>query len=183
MPNQPVSAAAAPSTSPLAESWSEVRAHDHVMRYRRSGAGRAVLLLRAPGDDARDALWPELADALTAHFRVFVPDVSLAADDDVALWLNDFLDGLGVAGIAVVATDRFCIAALELALLDADRVARVVLVPGGRAEETGLDGALATTTRGATVPLLVVRRGLGAAEALPLVTRFLDGERGDRATG
>ena len=35
------------------------------------------------------------------------------------------------------------------------------------------------STRGAAVPLLVVRRGLPAAEALPLVMRFLAGEGAD----
>jgi hypothetical protein len=76
----------------------------------------------------------------------------------------------------VVAADPFCIPALELALLDADQVARVVLVPGGEAGETGLDGALATTTRASSISLLVVRRGLSASDALPIVTRFLDGD-------
>ena len=166
MPN-PSAAARQPDT------WAEVRAHDHVMRYRRSGIGRVVLVLRS--DDGPEALWPELADALAARFRLIVPEVP-AADPDVAAWLTDFLEGLGMGGVAVVATDQLCIPALELALLDSDQVTRVVLVPGGRAEETGLDGSLATTTRTASVPLLVVRRGLSAPEALPLVTRFLAGD-------
>ena len=167
-----------PSILPLRHdpAWSEVRAHDHVMRYRRSGVGQAVLLLRS--DDGADALWPELGDVLAAHFRVILPEVP-ADGADVAAWLADFLEGLGVARVAVLAAEQLCLPALELALLDADQVARVVLVPGGRAEETGLDGALATRTRGAAVPLLVVRRGLPAAEALPLVMRFLAGEGAD----
>ena len=179
MPNPLAAAAAAPAICPP-EAFAEVRARDHVMRYRRTGAGRAVLVLCAGGAAEGDStpLWPELPGELAAHFRVLVPEVPAAAtaEGDVAVWLVDFLDGLGAAGVAVVATERFCVAALELALLDADRVARVVLVPGGRAEETGLDGALATPSRGDDIPILVVRRGLPADEALPLVTHFLAGE-------
>lgn len=178
--------AAAPALCPPA-AFAEVRARDHVMRYRRSGAGRAVLVLWADGATAADEgdslpLWPELPGELAAHFRVIVPEVPSGATTagDVAILLADFLDGLGACGVAVVAADRFCIAAVELALLDADRVARVVLVPGGGSgpgETTGLDGVLAATGRAAQpVPLLVVRRGTRAAEALPLVTRFLAGD-------
>jgi hypothetical protein len=167
MPN-PSTAAAARSP----DTWAEVRAHDHVMRYRRSGTGRAVLVLCSA--DGAEELWPELADALAARFRLIVPD--LPPGVDVAGWLGEFLEGLGSAGVAVVAADPFCVPALELALLDADQVARIVLVPGGEVGETGLAGALATTTRAASVSLLVVRRGLSAGDALPLVTRFLEGD-------
>ncbi len=169
MPNPSLAAALPPL-----DSWAEVRAHDHVMRYRRSGAGRAVLVLRS--GDGPEPLWPELVDALAARFRLIVPELP-SAGADVAAWLTDFLEGLGTPGVAVVAADPFCIPALELALLDTDQVARMVLVPGGQVEETGLDGALATTARGASVPLLVVRRGLPAGEALLLVTCFLADDR------
>ena len=167
-----------PATALPADSWAEVRAHDHVMRYRRSGAGRAVLLLCSA--DVPDPLWPGLTNALAGHLRLIVPELP-ANGGDVAAWLAEFLEGLGTSGVAIVAADQFCIPALELALLDAGQVARVVLVPGGRAGETGLDGALATTARQSAVPLLIVRRGLAAAEALPLVTRFLVGDAGGAA--
>ena len=166
-----------PSTIPARHepTWAEVRAHDHVMRYRRSGAGPAVLLLHA--GEASDALWPELLHVLSSSFRVIVPDLPDDADD-VAAWLADFLEGLGFARVAVLAAADLCLPALELALLDADQVSRVLLVPDGPAGETGLDAALATGARGADVPLLVVRRGLSAGEALPLVARFLAGDPG-----
>ena len=171
MPNPP---ALPPATRPP-ETWAEVRAHDHVMRYRRSGAGRVVLVLHADGDDgAADSLWPELAAALAERFRLIVPEAP-ADGADVSAWLGDFLEGLGVSGVALVAADRLCIPALELALLDTDQIARVVLVPGGRGTETVLDGALATSARQASLPLLIVRRGMPADEAVPLVTGFLAG--------
>lgn len=164
MPIPPDAAALPPET------WAEVRARDHVMRYRRSGAGPAVLLLCSA--DGPEPLWPELLQLLATRSRLIVPEVP-AAGADVASWLTDFLEGLGTARVAVVAAAPFCLPALELALLDRDQVARLVLVPGGGAEETGLGGVLTTATRPAPVPLLMVRRGLPAAEAMPLVMRFL----------
>ena len=156
--------------APTRETWAEVRAHDRVMRYRRCGAGQAILVLRPA--DGPEPLWPELARALAANCRVIAPDVPAGAD--VAAWLSDFLDGLGLARIAVVACDAFCVAALELALLDPDRVAGLVLVADGASDAGGVDGVTATTTeRAGAVPLLVVRRGLAVEQALPRVTRFL----------
>jgi hypothetical protein len=58
-----------------------------------------------------------------------------------------------------------------------------VLVPGGLAGETGLDGTLATTFEGVPVPLLVVRRGLSAAEVLPLLQQFLEHGRSNASVG
>ena len=46
-------------------------------------------------------------------------------------------------------------------------------LPAGAAGETGLDGTIAATFVGVSVPLLVVRRGLPATEALPLLRQFL----------
>ena len=152
------------------ESWAEVRSHEQVMRYRRSGAGPSVLLLRSPG--ATRTLWPELGDALAARFRVIAPDVP-PAGIGTARWLADFLEGLGLASVAVVAADVFCIPALELALLGGDQVSRLVLVPSGDADNAGLDGTLATPVRDESIALLVVRAGLPAGEALPLVVDFL----------
>jgi pimeloyl-ACP methyl ester carboxylesterase len=153
-------------SSPLAE----VRAHDQVMRYRRAGQGRPLLVLRAPG--AAAGIWPELDAHLAARFRVITPEIP-AGCADVARWLAGFLEGLGIDRVVVLATDPCCLSALELALLDVSQVERLVLVPGGLAGETGLDGTLGTTLEGVTVPLLVVRRGLAPDEALPLVQRFL----------
>jgi pimeloyl-ACP methyl ester carboxylesterase len=156
-----------------AETLAEVRAHDQVMRYRRVGAGRPLVILR--GADDSDALWPELDAELVSRFRVVTPE--LRADcEDVAAWVADFLEGLGLDRVAVLAAEPCCLSALELALLTAGQVERLVLVPAGAAGETGLDGTLATTLAGISVPLIVVRRGLGAAVALPLLRQFLEYE-------
>ena len=165
-----------PAAARTAEWWAEVRAHDRVIRYRRSGVGRAVLLLlRAPDDS--EPLWPELLDGLDRSFRLIVPEAP-SAGADVASWLADFLEGLGVSSVRILAFDPFCIPALELALLEADQIDRIVLVPNGSGAGTrgAGRGALATAMREVAVPLLVLRRGQPVDETLPLVTAFLEAE-------
>jgi pimeloyl-ACP methyl ester carboxylesterase len=166
MQNQP------PLTDP-AETLAEVRAHDQVMRYRRAGAGRPLVVLRAASGP--DALWPELDEALSTRYRVITPALPHGCDD-VAAWMGDFLEGVGLDRVILVAAEPCCLAALELTLLNADQVDRLVLVPSGSVGETGLDGSLATTLAGVPVPLLVVRRGLPAREALPLLCQFLQND-------
>jgi hypothetical protein len=163
--------------TPAPEQLAEVHAHDRVMRYRRRGAGPPVLVLAtlAPAQGAAEPLWPELLDALAARHRLLVPE--LPAGADLGEWLADFLEGLGLGSVTLVAAGPFCGAALELALLAADQVARVLLVADSGANGSGglQDGSLGGL-QAASVPLLVVRRDLPPAEALPLVARFVDGK-------
>ena len=156
-----------------AETLAEVRAHDQVMRYRRAGAGRPLVVLRAASGP--DALWPELDEALSTRYRVITPELPHSCDD-VAAWMGDFLEGVGLDRVILVAAEPCCLAALELTLLNGDQVDRLVLVPSGSVGETGLDGSLATTLAGVPVPLLVVRRGLPAREAVPLLSQFLQND-------
>lgn len=169
MPNTPLS----DTTSHATESWAEVRARDQVMRYRRSGVGRAVLLVVRPPHDVAP-LWPGVLEALGEQFRVIAPEAP-TAEADAACWLGDFLEGLGTSNVSILATGCFCIPVLELALLESDQIARIVLVPDGAGRELGGAGRglLETETRHLPVPLLVVRRGQSADEMLPLVTGFL----------
>jgi len=167
------------STYP-AVSLAEVRAHDQVMRYHRAGAGRPLVLLRTAA--STDALWPELEEQLVARYRVLTPELPPDCAD-VAAWVKDFLEGVGLDRVVIVAADPCCLSALELALLGAQQIERLVLVPSGLAGETGLDGTLATTYQGVPVPLLVVRRGLSAAEALPLFQQFLEQGRSNVSLG
>ena len=171
MSNAPLS----DQSSQAAESWAEVRARDQVMRYRRSGVGRAVLLVLWPPHEAVP-LWPELLDSLDERFRVIVPEAP-AAESDAASWLGDFLEGLGVSNVSIIATSCFCIPVLELALRESDQISRIVLVPNGAGRDLGGVGLgrLETDTRHLPVPLLVVRRGQPTAEILPVVTDFLRG--------
>lgn len=157
-------------TARAAESWAEIRAHERVMRYRRTGTGRASIVLCSPDDP--QAPWPDLVHALGARFRLLLPEPP-GADTDIAEWLADFLEGLGMSNIGIVAADRFCMPALELTLLGVDQVGRIVLVPKGRGGEAGLGGALEAAAGQVVVPVLIVRGGQPVEEIVPLVMRFL----------
>jgi hypothetical protein len=150
--------------------WAEVRANDRVMRYRRTGTGRAIVLLLLPTH--MKAPWPELIESLGSRFRVIFPEPP-AGDTDITDWLADFLEGLGMSNVGIVAAERFCIPTLELTLLGLDQVARVVLVPHGPRGEQGAEGALEATTGQALIPLIVVRDGEPVAEIVRRITRFL----------
>jgi hypothetical protein len=166
--------------TPPAGTLAEVRAHDQVMRYRRAGAGRPLVVLRGAAD--ADALWPEVDAELIARFRVLTPELPTDCED-ITAWTAAFLEGVGLDRVVMLAAEPCCVSALELALLNAFQVERLVLVPTGATGETGLDGSIATTLAGVSVPLLVVRRGLSAADALPLLRSFLDHDRYPTAVG
>jgi hypothetical protein len=93
----------------------EVRVGDLTTRYRRSGSGRPVVVLRLP--DEQGAAQPDLADLLSAHCRVISPQLP-AGVTDAAAWLRDFLDALGIERAAVVVPEQLGIATLDLALPD-----------------------------------------------------------------
>ena len=119
-------------------------------------------------------MWPELLHVLGANFRVIAPEVPVGAAN-VESWIAEFLEGLGTAAIAVVATCDYCVPAVDLVLRDCDQVERVVLLPEGDADDQGREGSLATSAGPSAVPLLIVRRGVSADEAVPTITRFLSG--------
>jgi pimeloyl-ACP methyl ester carboxylesterase len=119
--------------------------------YRRAGRGPHVLLLTdgAEDDPLRDVLFSSLAE----HFRVIAPcpvvrssvgaahgaaqnghaDATRApAHADPAL-LRDIIDGLGLERPSIVADEASGVAALAFALLDPERVARIVVVRRSRA--------------------------------------------------
>lgn len=169
MTNSSSAIATTHSGAPFRQMWAEVRAHDHVMRYRCAGAGACILLLEP---NAQSSLWPELPPTLAADYRLIAPDIPAAAS--ATAWLGDFLEGFGTTRIAVLATGQLCMPALELALRDVAQVTRLVLIPDGEADATS-DATLTTCIGTSSVPLLIVRPGLAAAEALPRITQFLGG--------
>src|SRR5687768_13803388 len=118
-------------TQPVALS-AEVRAHDRVVRYRREGtSGPPVLLVVA---DSTSDLWPE-------------------APDDAAQSLRCLLEGLGCAGVPMIAAGRYCNTALELALERNEAVGRVLLVPEAtEADETTDDRSAGPTGGGEATP-------------------------------
>ena len=142
----------------------------YVTRYVRRGTGRPVVVLAAPGDV--DALWPELLDAIAARHRLIMPEVP-AQEAGFGSWLRGFLEGVGLPAAAIIAVGPCCLPAVEVALLDTERLARLVLIPSGSADETGLTGMLGTTGRSSALPVLVLRRAAPVEQALRLVQPFL----------
>jgi hypothetical protein len=137
------------------------------------GAGQPVVV----ADEAMtpSSLWPELIGRLAEGRRLIIPEVQ-GGQDRFASWLRSFLDGMGLPPVTLVATGKLCLASLEFVLLEPDRVDRLVLVPSGSAEETGLATVMTPSPGAKSVSLLVVRRDCPAIDAVPLIERFLRGE-------
>ncbi len=154
------------------EGWAQVHARDRVTRYLRRGTGRPIVALS--DDTATDAPWPVLAAALSARYRVLLPELPRATDGDFAPWLDDFLDGVGAAPVSLLAFGRRCVETLAFALGDAGRLARVVLVPGAPEAAAALVGGAAGRLPSA-VPVMVVPPVASTAMAFPAVQRFLEG--------
>jgi pimeloyl-ACP methyl ester carboxylesterase len=160
-------------TARSSDSFAQVRSADYTTRYIRVGAGQPVVIVDVAMDAG--ALWPELVSRLADAGRVILPEVQ-GSSDRFSAWLRSFLDGMGLPPVTLVATSELCLSALEFALLEPERVKRLILVPGGRAEETGLTSIMTPSTGVSSVTMLVVRRDFPAGEAIPLIERFLRGE-------
>ncbi len=170
----PISAPAAPPppAPPTPDAWAQVAMRDQVTRYHRRGAGRPVLLLGGA------EYWPALDDALAARCRTLSPDLPDApalGPTELAAWLREFLDSLGVEGAAVVAAEAHGAAAVAFADADPERVERLLLLyepPEAPAPAAhGPSPAVATTTAGPMPVCVVVGREGAALEA---AVTFLD---------
>ena len=157
--------------------WAEIRTREQVIRYRRVGVGQPVLVLAE-----QQEICPNVVRALTeaGAVRLILPELPTEAVH-VAGWAADFLEGIGATTVGLLATPSFAGAAIELAMLGAVQIGRLVLV----AEESGRYGRwcegwqradLACADQGVRVPLLLVHKGLPMGEIGPLVRRFFDGE-------
>lgn len=164
---QPPQDAAAYAPLPR-EGWATVHARERVTRYLRRGTGRAVVALSDA--TATDAPWPVLAAALSARHRVLLPELPGGCPAAFAAWLDGFLDGVGAAPVSLVAFGRRCAEALAFAAIDAEGLARVVLVPDTADEAAALARAVPSG-----VPVMVVPPALSPATAFPAVQRFLEG--------
>ena len=152
------------------EPWAEVRAHDRVMRYRRFGVGRPVVVLHAPDD--HDPFWPALLEVLGAGCRLILPELP-DPEADLTAWLAGFLEGLGAARVRILAAERFALPVLELALLETDQIVGLVLVTSGPSASDMGRGTLESATGRALVPMLHVRRADPADGAVSLIADFL----------
>jgi hypothetical protein len=85
--------------------------------YFRSGSGSPVLLLlMPPGDPDRD----RIMRVLSPRARVIAPRIPAAVE--FTSWLRDFLDGVGVVPVHIVATSALEVHARYFAASDPARV-------------------------------------------------------------
>jgi hypothetical protein len=151
--------------------WAEVHARDHVVRYRRSGAGAVVVLL---GAGQGRTPWPALEETIGRVGRVVVPDLGDPADQPVERRLAAFLEGIGATGVSVLVTHQaFVVPVLALALLEPELIGRVVVIADGIAAGTPLDASLAGEQRPEPLPVLLLARDMPPGDAEPALARFL----------
>ncbi|QKW39722.1 alpha/beta fold hydrolase [Actinomadura sp. NAK00032] len=139
-----------------------------------SGPPDAPPLVLLHGSGANAVMWREDVAVWSRHFRTHAVDLvgepGLSAPSRpalgtgaVALWLDDVLDGLGIADAAVVGTSLGGWTALDYAVRRPERVTRLVLMcPGGIGRQK--IGWVFTT-----LPARVFRRG-GLRESAMTVT-------------
>lgn len=164
------------SNSPLssllpADSVAEVRAREHVIRYRRAGSGTPVLVLVHP-DVRLSPTWSALLSALSDRFRVLVPELD-GSVANTSQWITGFLEGLGACTVDVIADDPYWLPAVRLALGDDEQVARVVVVVSESDENVALRSALATGGTSTPIPLLLVGSKVSPQHLIEQVSNFL----------
>jgi hypothetical protein len=157
----------------IPRSWAEVHAREHVVRYRRSGAGPVIVLLGGADGAAR---WPTLEDTLSRIGRVLTPEIAPnePAGRHLDAWLAAFLEGIGASGIAIVVADDSCAApVLAMALLEPELIRSVVWIAEGVTAGTPLVTSLAGAQRAVPLPMLLLASKLSYGDAEPALIRFL----------
>lgn len=108
-----------------------------------SGPPDAPPLVLLHGSGANAVMWRDDVPVWSRHFRTYAVDLvgepglsapsrPVLGTDAVALWLDDVLDGLGIAGAAVVGASLGGWTALDYAVRRPERVTRLALLcPGG----------------------------------------------------
>ena len=105
--------------------YAEVRVGDHVTRYVRRGTGPAVVLVGA--DASANPVVLPLITKLAPNHRLIVPQTPAAVD--FASWLRGFIEGIGLAEIALITGDVPAGAADELAATDDFIIRKLVVLP------------------------------------------------------
>jgi hypothetical protein len=140
----------------------EVRVGEHVTRYVRRGSGPSVVLLGA--DAEANPLWAPLLESVAASHRVVIPQLPPDGVDQ-STWLREFIEGLGLSAVVLIAGPRVSEAALDLAAVDDFTVRKLVLLP---------DDATSASYSGARA--LWIEPEWSEADALQRVLNFLDTE-------
>ena len=149
-----------------------------------SGSPRAPPLVLLPSLAAGAPVWRPNVAALDAHYRVYAVDVigqpgksvqtkKMRTQADLAAWLSDLLDALGVRSTSFVGCSYGGFIAMNQALLAPERVQRVVLI-GPAGVFVGLQWSLIIRGmfRGLLRKLFAPKRRRDIAELLGPQARF-----------
>lgn len=157
---------------PSASAWAEVRANDHVVRYRRSGGGPIAILL---ADDDQALPWPGLDSALERRHRLLIPRFpggnGVMGEDG----LGGFLEGLGARAVSIIVVHQPLVTpVIALALRQPDVIARIAIVTDTTIAEGTPVGLLRDEAADLSpTRLLLLPRALDAVEAIPALLGFL----------
>lgn len=147
--------------------------------YRRAGSGLPVLLLSGTGGEISGGqLFRELSD----QFRVIAPRMpATARERSIALplssWLRDLIDGLGLVRPNLVAEEAFGIAALRFAMMDPERVGRLVIVCHDHTDPAAPYDGLSDVLEHPGHSLLLLRADAGAEGALLTPEQLVEARR------
>ena len=138
----------------------EVRVGDHVTRYVRRGTGPSVVLVGA--DAEANPVWVPLVERLETGHRIVVPQPP-PANADIAAWLREFIEGLGLSSVVLIAGNGSSAAALELATSDDFLIRKLVVMP-----DTNDAVSMEATAR-----TLIVKPGAPPESALRAIEEFI----------
>lgn len=148
----------------------EVRVGDHVTRYVRRGSGSPVVVIGAK--PARSEVWAPLVESLGANHRLIIPQLP-EAEQDIAAWLREFIEGIGLSSVALIAGDAARVPAIAVASADDFTIQKLVLVADGESHRdngSSLDGEASTPD---SPRILRLRGSWLPAEAVEHVQRFI----------
>jgi hypothetical protein len=149
-----------------------VRVGDSVMEYSRAGSGQPVVL--AGWSATCTGPHEAVRAALAQRFRLLVPDSS-PGPHDFPGWLRGFLDGLGLSRVTLVADETLGLPAIGFALLDPERVDRLVLLSCCATDALKLDGALTDSNGQSAIPVLILQQDQPPEELVRRMIDFLSG--------
>jgi len=110
-------------------------AGSELVNFRQAGRGKPVLLL---GAGAESGVEIQLASELASRFRVVLPSIATPSGNgktaesgrsatSLGETIELFLDTLGFSRVSLIATPPFASAALAYALMDTERIERLVI--------------------------------------------------------
>jgi hypothetical protein len=115
--------------------YAEVRVGEHVTRYVRRGTGSAVVLV---GTDATtNPVVCPLIETLAPKHRLIVPQPPPTATD-LGGWLRAFIEGIGLAEVALIAGQSSAHAATDLAASDDFTIRKLVVLPTAASNGNGI---------------------------------------------